>query len=185
MRKPLQLLAVCLAASVAVPVSAEVTHSSDAGFATSDSVIVGATPQQVWARLIDPAQYWNPEHSWTLDSANFTLEPQAGGCFCEVIPANGGNGVGSVEHARVIYAAPGQMLRMRGSLGPLQSEALTGVLTVKLEGEGTATKITWEYVVSGFARYPLRDIAAAVDSVQTEQLKRLAALFPSHLEYVK
>ena len=118
--------------TIAVPASAEVVHASDNGFATQDVLVVDATPAQVWAKLIDPAQYWNPDHSWVGDAGNFTLDPKAGGCFCEAIPVRDGRGVGSVEHARVIYAAPSTMLRMRGSLGPLQGEALTGTLTITL-----------------------------------------------------
>lgn len=173
----------CLAS--ATPAAAEVLHISDNGFATQDVLGVSATPEEVWAKLVDPAQYWNPDHSWTLDGANFTLDPQAGGCFCEAIPARDGNGVGSVEHARVIYAEPGKMLRMRGSLGPLQGEALTGTLTITLIDMEVSTAIQWEYVVGGYSRFPLKDIAAAVDGVQTEQLKRLIALFPSAAEDIE
>ena len=49
----------------------------------------------------------------------------------------------------VVYAAPDKALRMRGALGPLQSEAVTGVLTIALE---------------------------AVDGVMTQQLDGLANL---------
>jgi hypothetical protein len=76
---------------------------------------------------------------------------------------------------RVIYVAPGSALRMRGALGPLQAEAVTGVLTVSLEPEGQKTKVTFDYVVGGYMRTPMAEIAPAVDSVVGEQLMRLAA----------
>jgi hypothetical protein len=75
----------------------------------------------------------------------------------------------------VLLAIPARQLRLRGSLGPLQAEALTGVLTVSLEPAGEGTKVTWDYAVSGFARFPLDQVAPAVDVVLTKQLNRLQA----------
>jgi hypothetical protein len=66
---------------------------------------------------------------------------------------------------------------MRGSLGPLQGEALTGVLTVTLEPVDEGTRLAWTYVVGGYARYPLPDIAPAVDGVIAEQMTRIVGLF--------
>ena len=76
---------------------------------------------------------------------------------------------------RVIYADPGKALRMEGSLGPLQSEALTGTLTVTLNRGGAGTRIVMEYVVGGYMRYKTDEIAPAVDKVLAEQIAGLAA----------
>jgi len=55
---------------------------------------------------------------------------------------------GSVEHMRVIQAFPEKVLRMRGGLGPLQSEPATGVLTIAIgENEDGGSVIVWEYDV--------------------------------------
>jgi hypothetical protein len=75
---------------------------------------------------------------------------------------------------RVIYVLPGSTLRMSGGLGPLQPEAVTGVLTVTLKPEGEMTRITWDYVVGGYMRTPLAQVAPLVDQVVGEQLLRLA-----------
>jgi hypothetical protein len=75
---------------------------------------------------------------------------------------------------RVIYLAPGSTLRMTGGLGPLQSEAVTAVLTMTLSAEGEMTRVGWDYVVGGYARMPLGDLAPLVDRVVGEQLLRLA-----------
>jgi hypothetical protein len=40
---------------------------------------------------------------------------------------------GSVEHLQVVYAAPGQGLRLRGALGPLQTEGVDGTLSWALK----------------------------------------------------
>lgn len=170
MRPTFYLLALS-GACAATPASADVTQAGSTGFATVNSAVVSASPEDVWIELTGPEAWWNSEHSWSGDAANMSLFPVAGGCFCEELPESGG----SVEHARVIYADPSHLLRMRGSLGPLQAEALTGTLSVSLEPVDGGTRITWEYLVAGYARFDLVEIAPVVDSVQREQMTRLAA----------
>lgn len=167
------LLALGLAA--AAPGYGEVVESSATGFSTSASAIVAASPDVAWDELVHPARYWNGEHSWSGDAANLTMNPVAGGCFCEALPAHDGHPAGSAEHMRVVQAMPGRLLRMRGALGPLQGEALAGTLSVTLEPVAGGTKLTWEYVVGGHARFDLAGVAPAVDRVVGEQLERLAA----------
>ena len=67
---------------------------------------------------------------------------------------------------------------MVGALGPLQSEPVTGVLTialseVKRDGETSATKIVWEYNVGGPMRYEVPVISKAVDGVMALQVAGL------------
>jgi uncharacterized protein YndB with AHSA1/START domain len=166
---------VVLAALSAAPAAAELKGVSESGFVVSHVHRVDAPPAAVWAALVQPSRWWSGEHSWSGDAKNFTLEPSAGGCFCE----RWGSGIGgsSVEHARIIYAAPGAQLRMVGALGPLQGEALSGAFTISLKADGPSTTITMDYVVGGHARFSLRDVAPAVDQVIGEQARRLAALF--------
>jgi uncharacterized protein YndB with AHSA1/START domain len=168
MRAGLAALAIALSA----PAAAEVVSSAPTGFATRNAATVAAAPPEVWAALVQPARYWNPQHSWSGDAENFALDPRAGGCFCEALPKSGG----SVKHAEVLYADPGAQLRMSGAFGPLQSEALTGTLTVKLTAVEGGTRIEWSYLVGGYASFDLAGIAPAVDGVMAEQLTRLAGL---------
>jgi uncharacterized protein YndB with AHSA1/START domain len=155
----------------AVPAAADVTGQNQSGVATADAVTIAAPPDRVWEALVRPARWWNSEHSRSGKAANLTLDPRAGGCFCEALP-----GGGSVEHMRVIYADPGKQLRMTGALGPLQAEGLAATLTVKLEGSGETTKLTWSYKVGGYTDLPLTQIAPAVDGIISEQVQRLARL---------
>ena len=75
----------------------------------------------------------------------------------------------------VVMAEPMKVLRMRGALGPLQSEPVDGVLTVTLQAvAGGATKLVMEYVVGGHMRYPVDKISASVDEVMSQQLDHLA-----------
>jgi len=156
---------------IAAPGTAAVQESTDSGFSVSTTQRVAASPAQVWAVLAQPARWWSSQHSWSGDAKNLSLDPVVGGCFCE---RWGGNGA---EHARVIFAKKDEQLRLRGAFGPLQGEALTGVLTFTLKSDGKVTTITADYVVGGHARFAVKDIAPAVDGVIGEQVKGLAALF--------
>ena len=75
----------------------------------------------------------------------------------------------------MLYAAPARGLRMSGGLGPLQSEAVEGTLTITLKPVDGGTRILWEYVVGGYMRQKVPELAPLVDKVLLEQLTRLAA----------
>jgi hypothetical protein len=167
-----------LALLSAAPAAAEVTGTGPLGFVSRHEVVVEATPKEVWLALIAPAGWWTSDHTWSGDAANLTLTPQAGGCFCEKIPEVDEPGrftlEGSVEHMRVIQAYPEVALRMQGALGPLQSEPVTGVLTIAISKTDAGTRIVWEYNVGGAMRYEVPVISRAVDAVMGIQLASLA-----------
>jgi len=162
------------------PAAAELTSIKDSGFVSRHEVVVEASPKEVWLALISPARWWRAEHTWSGEAENLTLMPQAGGCFCETIPEVDEPGrftlQGSVEHMRVIQAYPEQALRMQGALGPLQSEPVTGILTIVLSKADKGTRIVWEYYVGGPMRYEVPIIARAVDGVMGVQMTALAGL---------
>jgi hypothetical protein len=167
------------ALATASPGQAEVVASAQQGFALRYTSTVVATPEQAWAAFVQPGRWWDPEHTYSGDAAALTLAAEAGGCFCEAVPAGPlGPEPGTIEHMRVIYAMPGRMLRMSGALGPLQSEALTGVLTVNFTpDEGTGgTQVTWEYIVGGYMRLDPAEMAPLVDAVLGQQHARFVAL---------
>lgn len=155
----------------ASPVAAQSVEGDADGFASSNSALVAAPRIEVWRELVHPENWW--AHTWTDNSANLHLEATAGGCFCETIPATDGWPAGSVEHMRVVMVMPGSVLRMSGSLGPLQSEGLAGTLTVTLSDEGEGTRIQWDYVTGGHSRIDLEMLAPIVDNVQREFLDGL------------
>lgn len=157
----------------AAPAKANVIASSDVGFAVRNSVDVAADPATVYALLVTPARWWSSAHSFSGSAANMTIDPKAGGCFCEALPAKDGKPAGSVAHARVIHAAPNESLRLSGAFGPLQTEAVTGTLDFTLTPAGTGTRIVMTYVVGGYARAPMNQLAPVVDKVMVEQLQGL------------
>ncbi|WP_296716006.1 SRPBCC family protein [Erythrobacter sp.] len=162
------------------PAAAEVTGTGPNGFVSRHEAVVEGSPRDVWLALITPSGWWASEHTWSGDSTNLTLMPQAGGCFCEKIPETEEAGrftlEGSVEHMRVVHAYPERALRMQGALGPLQSEPVTGILTIAISEVEGGTRIVWEYNVGGTMRYEVPVIARAVDGVMEIQLTALAKL---------
>lgn len=155
---------------IATPVTAEVTAVAPASFVSETTVTIDASADRVWATLRSPQGWWDPEHTYSGDSKNLYLDTQATGCFCERTPAD----KGSIEHAHIVYVAPGRMIRMVGSLGPLQAEATTATLAIKLDPQGSnATRVTFTYVVGGYMRQGGEALAPAVDKVLGIQLARL------------
>lgn len=160
------------------PAGAEVTEQNDRGFVTRDSATVSASPYDVWQALLSPGNWWDDDHTWSGESENMYISAQANGCFCELLPERAGapEGVrrGSAQHMTVVQADPPRVLRMRGGLGPLQSEPVDGVLTVTIAEADGSTRIVWEYVVGGYFRFEVATIAEAVDGVMSQQLASLA-----------
>ncbi|NYF32702.1 MULTISPECIES: hypothetical protein [Sphingopyxis] len=148
---------------------AKIIDQGDIGFTVAHTAQVAATPADVWKMLRMPQNWWSKEHSWSGDAANFWLDSQAGGCFCEKLP-DAGSGVGSVQHARIVFAKPNELLRLSGAFGPLQGEALAGTLTIQVKETPTGSALRFDYVVGGYMRFKVADIAPAVDKVIGEQL---------------
>lgn len=165
---------------LALPVQAKVIDQSEIGFTVAHTAQVAATPEDVWKMLRTPEKWWSKEHSWSGDAANFWLDSQAGGCFCEKLPGDGG-AMGSVQHARIVFAKPGEMMRLSGAFGPLQGEAVTGTLTIQIKKTGAGAAIRFDYVVGGYMRFKVADIAPGVDKVIGEQLRGLAAALGGNL----
>lgn len=173
------------------PAHADVTAQTEQGFVSRNVVVVAGSPAAVWKRLVTPAAWWSSEHTFSGDAANMTLDPVAGGCFCEFLPADDRDTPksakpgaathppmrGGVQHMRVVFIDRAKALRMVGALGPLQSEAVNATLTVTLKEVDGGTRVIFEYVVGGYMRFPADKIATAVDSVMGNQLLSLANQF--------
>jgi hypothetical protein len=160
---------VALTCSFGSTVQAEIVNAGPNGFNLRhviEAPNVGAPV--VWAALADVAKWWDPEHTYSGDARNLSLEPVVRGCFCEKLSLYAG-----IEHGAVVYAQPAKTLRLIGALGPLQEFGVTGALTWQIEAAGGGSKITMTYNVGGFADRPLSDWAPIVDEVLGVQAKRL------------
>lgn len=170
MRVADMMMALVLAVSAA-PAMAEVKAAEASGFQVASTLVIAAPPERVWAALITPGRWWNAEHSWSKDSANIRLDPVVGGCFCERLPAS----KGEVEHLRVVFVLPGQVLRLHGSLGPFQTMGVSGALEWTLKPVAGGTRIEQSYAVGGFIPGGGGALAPMVDAVMGDQLGRLKA----------
>lgn len=163
-------LLACVLFAAASVAQAEIVSAAPTGFRLRQIVEApGVPPPTVWAALSDIGKWWDPEHTYSGDARNLSLDPVPRGCFCEKLSLYAG-----IEHAHVVYAQPAKMLRMSGALGPLQEFGVAGSLTWQIEAAGGGSRITLSYNVGGFADRPLSDWAPVVDEVLATQVKRLA-----------
>ena len=157
------------AASCLAPVQAEVRDATPSGFTVENTRLVPVEPRIAWQALIDDVERWWPkDHSWWGEASKLSIDPRAGGCFCEDAGAQ------QAQHMQVSFVDPGRLLRMSGGLGPLQGMGLDGTLEFRLAPEGEGTRITLWYRVGGYAPDDLSKLAPVVDKVQAMQLAGLA-----------
>jgi len=164
---PVALLAALLAPP---PARCELKASAPDGFTVEHRLPISAPAEAAWPVLLHPERWWPKDHTWSGDPRHLSLDATAGGCFCERWQD------ASVEHARVINVRPGKLLRMSGALGPLQDMAVTGVLSVQLEGDVRSSVAIVTYRVSGDSSHRLETLAPVVDRVIGEQFGGFAAL---------
>ncbi len=157
-----------IASAVMCPGHAAVVESTANGFAVEQTVQIAATPAKVYDVLIRPALWWDKDHTYSHSATNLSLQAHAGGCFCETMPKGG-----SVEHARVVVAEPGELLRLRGPLGPFQGQGVDSALTFTLKANGTGTELTLDNNVGGYMKGGFADWPARADAMLAGQMARL------------
>jgi uncharacterized protein YndB with AHSA1/START domain len=163
-------LAACVAMLLPAAAPAAVTQSSPDGAIVEHHFQITGSPQQAWNALVHPELWWPSDHTWSGDRAKLRLDAQAGGCFCE------NWGEASAEHGRIVMAKPGNLLRIRGALGPMQEMAVTAVLTVKLAPTPAGgTEATVTYRISGDASHKIDAFVPGVDAVIGQQFGAFAA----------
>jgi uncharacterized protein YndB with AHSA1/START domain len=161
-----------LAVALVVPtqVRADVADSAANGFTVKLAVTIRASPQEVYQRLVrNIGDWWDSSHTFSGDAHNLSIVDKPMGCFCEKLP-NGG----AARHMEVINADPDKVLVLSGGLGPLQSMAVTGSMTIQLGAvRDDGTKVSVMYAVVGYSPDGMNTLAAPVDSVLTQQFMRL------------
>jgi hypothetical protein len=160
-----------LLAIAATPAAAEVVSSSPNGFEVRETVQLVVPPNVAFESFANVADWWDPGHTYSGESANLSLVLEPGGCFCERFPKSGGG----IEHLRVTYVDPGKHVILTGALGPLLYEATTGVMDFQIKGVAGGSVVTLDYKVAGFANGGAAKLAPAVDEVLAGQMKRYRA----------
>jgi len=166
------ICAAAVSACLAHTAAAGVIDSSASGFTVRHVVRIAAAPADVYRRMTgDVAHWWSPSHTFSGNSLNLSIDPAAGGCFCEKLPDGG-----SVRHMVVVYADPGKIIRLQGGIGPMQVLAVIGSMTWTFAADGTGTKLEVVYAVGGYSPRGLQGMAVAADRVLGEQVARLRNL---------
>lgn len=165
------LLPVVIMASFVVTLRAQVIDSSAHGFTVRSTVVVEGSAMQAYQKFVkDVGKWWDPAHTYSGKGSNLSMDARLGGYFSEKLP-----GGGFVEHLRIVYADPGNMLRMSGGLGPLQQLGAAGAMTVAFVEKDAKTEVTMTYAAGGFMKEGLGSIAGIVNSVLSLQLNRFQA----------
>lgn len=157
---------------LATPAQGEVASAGPGSFVIQAEAMATASPAQAWRALTRVERWWSSAHTYSGDARRLSLDPRAGGCWCE----RWGGGQ-SVEHMRVVLATERdgvRTLRTVGGLGPLQEMGVSGVLTFSVAPDAGGAKITMTYRVSGDPGLGLDQIAPLVDMVLMEQFGRLS-----------
>ena len=151
---------------VCVNAAAEVQHIAETGFIIENKIQTGADVTTTWNAFIDDVDSWWPkDHSYWLEEGTFSIEPVAGGCFCEK-SAEGR----SAEHMHIAFVDPGKLLRMTGGLGPLQGMGMFGALEFVFTESAQGTEVTMTYRVNGINPAGFAELAPIVDAVQGLQI---------------
>lgn len=146
---------------------AEVLEVSDTHFRLQHSMEVAQSPQEIWGVLVQPQRWWSPQHTYSGNANNLSLNPSAGGLWRESWSG------GSVTHGTVLTAMPGKLLRLDAPFGPLQGTGAKVTWTISLQSMDQGTRILFDEIAFGPESAGLRQLAPAVDQVKAEGLRRL------------
>ena len=134
-----------LAMLLPMAAQAELKDASPSGFTVENSEWVAVAPPVAWDAFVqDVGQWWPADHTWWGDASKLSIQPRAGGCFCEI------DGDRQAWHMTVVFVDPGSLMRMTGGLGPLQGMGLDGALECRFVAEGDGTRITPWYRAGGY-----------------------------------
>ena len=153
------------------------------GFEVRETVNAGRSAGRRLRRVRRLAAWWDPEHTYSGNSANLSLELDARRCFCERIPKTA---AGS-SIMRVTYVDPGKRIVLTGALGPaaFRSDDRASWTCRSRRIAGGSQLIARLSSVAGFANGGADKLAPAVDQVLGGQMKRFRAYAtsrPTHLD---
>jgi uncharacterized protein YndB with AHSA1/START domain len=165
------LTALVAAAACAGTAQAEIASAGPGAFLVQAETEVAVPPDRAWRAIARIDRWWGDDHTYSGDSGRMSLDPRAGGCWCE----RWGDGQ-SVEHGRVLLVMEHEgvrTLRLAGGLGPLQELGASGILTFTVGPHPSGARITMTYRVAGDPGLGLDQMAPLVDMVLVEQFGRL------------
>ena len=148
---------------------AEITSSSSTHFVLRHEAKSELAPANLWERLIQPATWWHPDHTYSGDAGNLSLDAQAGGLWREDWDG------GSITHGQVLLVETGKKLRLEAPFGPLQELGVYCVWTITITADGDGSLVEFGEIASGPPGANLGEMAKAVDFVKNEAIERLTS----------
>lgn len=137
------LCAAALLGLSSLSLKAEIARSSDAGFTLTHELELPISPEAAYDVMTgDISGWW--DHSFSGSPAEFFIEAKPGGGFYEIFDDSGDG----VQHATVIFAQRGKMLRFVGPLG-LAGNAITMVMTYEFSARGDSCVVKLTVDASG------------------------------------
>ena len=169
MKRVFSMLLLALACSAAA--RAEVIDAESGGFSLVHEVTIAAPRQTAWhAAVNEVGQWWSSDHTISGDATRMSIDAQPQGCFCEAIGEHAG-----VVHLTVTFVNPNVLLRLTGGLGPLGLLGVDGNMTWEFFDAEEGTTVRFAYIVGGYRPGGLDKMAAPVDFVIGQALRRLKA----------
>ena len=152
---------------------AEILEASDTHYVLRQSSHSDLSVEDLWQRLIDPAEWWHDDHTYSGDSGNLSLDVQAGGLWREDWAG------GSVLHGMVLFVEPGAELRLDAPFGPLQGLGAHTIWTITVTADGEGSVAVFDEISSAAAGSRMMDVAQAVDAVKSQAIERLTSAGPA------
>lgn len=153
--------------AVTAPAFADIVAASADHYTLKQEATSSLAPTALWDRLVVPATWWHPEHTYSGKSENLTLELTVGGLWREDWQG------GAVLHGEVTHIVPGKKLQMIAPFGPLKDIAVTVIWTIDITAYEGGSKVVFTEIANGTSASKLDDLAPAVDYVKTEAITRL------------
>jgi uncharacterized protein YndB with AHSA1/START domain len=166
----IRILLGALVAALPLVAAAEVKLAAADAMLIEHRFTIAAPAAKAWDTLVHPERYWPADHTWSGKRESLSIDPVAGGCYCERWDG------GSAEHGRVVMAVPGKALTLDAALGPFLDMAISGILSIQLEEKDGVTTAVMTYRVSGDPAHKLDALAPIVDQVLGMQFSAFARL---------
>ena len=161
------LIAESIMIAASLPTHGEIISSGSDHYVLEHKATSSLPVEDLWKRLVDPAIWWHPEHTYSGSSENLTLELEAGGLWREDWQD------GAVVHGTLMNIEPGKTLSLDAPFGPLQDMAVSVIWTITLNETDLGTEVTFKEIANGSSVSTLDEIAPAVDFVKAEAMARL------------
>lgn len=155
--------------SLAVSAQAEIVESSDSHYVLRQEATDSRSAEELWERLLDPATWWHPDHTYSGNAGNLSLDARAGGLWLERWDG------GSIAHGEVLLVQDGAVLRMNAPFGPLQEAGAYTIWTITISAEGDGSRVVFDEVATARPGAGMDELAKAVDYVKTEAIGRLVS----------